>query len=221
MKKFILATAALGALIAAPAFADGTNTGTDIETYTINGQNSAKCNIVTESATYDLPEDSISDSSGFVNAGLANAVATLLNSKNITAWCTGNSNSLVMTRSALTSGDGQLEAGFSKAAIYDMNVDIADATRAGGGAVLEGSSDGPGNGPGIGVGAGEAITRFGPTGAGTQLTFTQEGGTTVASLGNGANSSEAARSAYNEVESARLVAGAFTGTVTLTLTPGV
>ncbi len=222
MKRLILATAALGAFAAAaPALADGNNQGTDTETYTIQGANPAKCDIVTESQDVSLPANSISDNNGLVNNGLAVAVATALNSVPITAWCTGNANSLVMTRSALTTGNGQLINGFSQAAIYDLNVDIADSRRADNSPVAEGSSDGPGNGPGIGVGAAVPITRFGPTGNGSQLTFTQEPGTTVAAAGNGANDNEATRTAYVEAGAVRLVAGQYTGTVTLTLTPGV
>lgn len=221
MKKLLIASAISVIALAAPALADGNNTGTDVETYTLNGANPAKCNIVTESQTYDLADNLISDDQGRVSAGLADAVASRLNAADIRAWCTGNANTLVMTRSALTTGDGQVAGGFSQAAIYDLNVDIADSRRAGGAAVQEGSSDGPGNGPGTGAGAGQAITRFGPLGDGSQLTFSQEGGTTVASLGNGANSTEAARVAYTETEGSRLVAGQYTGTVTLSLTPGV
>src|SRR4051812_45506820 len=222
MKKLLMATAAIGSFaIATPALADGDNMSTDTETYTIQGENPAKCNVVNESQTFTLPSNSISNNDGFVDAGLAGAIATRLNNAAITAWCTGNSNALVLSRSALTTGDGNTTNGFSQAAIYDLDVDIADSHRANNTPVLEGTSDGPGNGPGAGVGAAVPITRFGPTGNGSQLTFSQEAGSTVGAAGNGANSTEAARSSYVDAGAVRLVAGQYTGTVTVTLTPGV
>ena len=222
MRKIILAATAIATLtVASPALADGDNLSTDTETYTINAVNPPKCNIVTESQTYNLGANQVSDNDGFASDSLDDAVASLLTSANITAWCTGNANALAMSRSALTTGDGQTTNGFNQAVVYDIQVNIADLQRAGGGAVDEGTSDGPGNGPGVGVGAAVPITRFGPTGAGSLLTFVSEPGSTVDGVGNGSNSAEAPRAAYAANDSARLVAGTYTGTVTLTLTPGL
>lgn len=223
MKKLLFVATALTVIGATPALADGLNTGQDQEVYTINGLNPAKCNVVTDSSTFALADNLISDNDGFARSDLAQTVASRLNAANLTAWCTGNSNSLVLSRSALTTGNGQVTNQFNQAVIYDLQVDIADSGRALGGSVNEGSSDGPGNGPGIGAGNGNPITRFGAAAPGSVLAFVQEPGSTVAAAGNTTPLLEASRTggSYPERPGFRLVAGTYTGTVTLTLTPGL
>lgn len=214
MKKLLMATAAISTLaFATPALADGPNTAQDQETFTIQGLNPAKCNVVTESATYELPDNAISNNQGRASQDLANAIATRLNAAAITAWCTGNNNKLVLSRSAMTVGNGQAtNNGFNRAAIYDIEVNVADSSRVGGSdAVNEGTSDGANNGP--------FITRFGAQDDGSTLVFRQEPGSNVRGSAN-APTGELPRGSYNENNN-RLVAGTYQGTVTVTLNPGV
>jgi len=68
------------------------------------------------------------------------------------------------------------------------------------------------------VGNGLTVSRFGPDGSGAQVSFVNEGAGSEA-VTNGAYNGPA-RSFFNG-DSSRLVAGTYTGTVTITLTPGV
>ena len=220
MKKLMIATAALAAVLASPAFAveEGGTTDTQTTTFQINGSTPAKCQINADNTTVTLTDDLTNDQ-GRVRSNVASRVAAGLNALGVKAWCTGNANSVVLSRSTLNNADGLAKDGFNRAIVYDVQVDAADAVRSGGGSMSEGTSDGANNGPGIGAGAGNPVLHFGPTGGGSSLVFQQEPGTTVASVTNG-TTTEDARVAYTE-SNARLVAGNYTGTVTLTITPGL
>lgn len=214
MKKILL-TAAV-AVLAGPAFAQSTQ-GVQTETWTINGDNPAKCQISTSSNTVDLPADSISNDQGRARGNLGQRIAAGLNGTNPRAWCTGARNSVVLTRTPLTTGDGAVNNGFNQAVIYDIAVDVQDAERVDGFRPIEATSDGPGNGPGVGVGASTPVGNFGPTGAGSRLDFSNETGSTSEATTNGTGDGD--RSNYPG-NNARLTAGTYSGQVVLTITPG-
>lgn len=223
MKKFLMAVTAISTLgVATPALADGDNTGPDVEVFRIRGANPAKCNLESASGQIvNLGANDISDRQGVARASLARDIANGLEALGITAWCTGNENSLVLSRSALTTGNGnQTNNGFNRAVIYDLEMNIPATRRAGGAPVNEGTTDGPGNGPGVGVGTGQAIGRFGPVGAGEPVTFRPEPGQTVSAVADGLGGAELPRNAFTTENAQRLVAGNYNGTVTITLTPG-
>ncbi|SMF64939.1 hypothetical protein [Allosphingosinicella indica] len=161
MKKILL-TAAV-AVLAGPAFAQSTQ-GPQTQTWDINGDNPPKCQISTNSNSITLPADSISNDQGRARGNLGQRIAAGLNGTNPRAWCTGARNSVVLTRTPLTTGDGSVNNGFNQAVIYDIAVDVQDAQRVDGFRPIEGSSDGPGNGPGVGVGASTPVSNFGATG---------------------------------------------------------
>ena len=220
MKKLLLATAAT-AMFATPALADGNNRNTDTETFTIRANNPAKCNLEATDYTLRLPGNSLSDNDGFARSTVSQAVADEMNGAGVVAWCTGSSNTLQMYRTAFvlngaSNGGNQADDGFNQALIYDVAIAVAGATRSDGTQPIEGTADGQENGPGVGVGGGLTVSRFGPSGTGAIATFTAESDSNATSLNAGTD----ARSAFTE-NSNRLVAGQYTSTLTIELTPGV
>lgn len=221
MKKFLMASVAIAACaVAAPAFADD-NTGTQTANITVEGHNVPKCNLNKDSGDVDLGSYDLTGDNGKAKTNLGQKVADGLNALNLKAWCTGGHNSVVVSRSALTTGDGnQTATGFNQAIIYDVDMNIANATR-NGSPFFDGTSDGAGNGPGIGAGSGLVVPAFGPTGAGEAITFVPEPAfPTSEAASNGQAGVEAARASY-ATDDARLVAGDYTGTVTVTIIPGL
>lgn len=222
MKKILMAAVAATALISTPALADGENTTTDTETFNISASTPAKCNL--ESNEYDvtLAEYDITNDEGRARNNVGNRIAQALNALDIKAWCTGSSNDVVLSRSPLvhSTGGNETTDGFNRAVIYDIAMSITGATRSDGTTPLEGTSDGAGNGPGAGVGSGLTVSRFGPNGQGANVRFENEAGSTSEAITDGEATSEGARGAYSE-DNSRLVAGDYSGTVTVTITPGL
>lgn len=217
MIKTLLAAAAVSAIgVAAPAFAQDT-TAPSTTVFHINAENPAKCQVTANNTAVTLANDSVSNSQGFANSAIGQAIASQLTALNATAWCTGTRNSVVLTRSPLTTGDGSQSGGFNQAVIYDVAVDLADAMRVDNTKPIEGTSDGAGNGPGAGAGSATPVNHFGPSGAGSSLTFTNEQGSSSNATTNSAP--DLARTSYPS-DPNRLVAGNYLGTVTLTISPG-
>jgi hypothetical protein len=173
------------------------------------------------SNTVTLTND-MTDDQAFVRPAVAQEIANALNATGTTAFCNGNSNSVVLSRTALrntaTDGDQGGPDSPAQSVIYDLFVDIAGANRStpGGSGETDGTSDGAGNGPGRGVGAGQSVSFFGATPAGAAVTFRQE--QPAAAVANDLNGAEAPRSSYTTTAN-RLFAGNYTGTVTLTISP--
>jgi hypothetical protein len=218
MKRIFMAAASLAVLgMAAPAMAEGNNLA---QTINIDGTNPPQCNVSATTTSVTLTTNSISTTSGFINTGLSASVASLLNGAGIVAWCTGNTNGVVLSRTALVTGSGATNNGFAEGALYDLSAHIADATRSDGNTnELDGTSDGAGNGPGVGVGSGSHVSSFGPAGTGSPVTFTAEAAGVTAAVTNGTAGGAGADGDFSQTSN-RLVAGHYTGTVTLTLTPG-
>lgn len=217
MKKYLFAATMLAAAVSSPAFADGNNRGTDTETFTLRANNPAKCNLESNDYTLRIPGNSISDNDGFALTTVASSVADTLNAADVNAWCTGAKNSLQMYRTAFvangTSGE-QGEDGFNTAVIYDVTMNIADAVRTDGNSPIEGTSDGAGRGPG--VGGTESIGRFGPSGLGTPVVFAEELASEAVENGQ---LGTVKRDDFNGDDN-RLIAGQYTSTLTIELTPG-
>lgn len=217
MLKSVLAAAAVATVgFAAPAFAQDSTGDASTTVFHINATNPAKCQVNADQTTVTLADDAISNDQGRARANVGQQIARQLNGLNAHAWCTGTRNALVLTRSPLTTGNGEQNGGFNQAVIYDVAVDIADAMRVDNEKPIEGTSDGAGNGPGAGVGSATPIGHFGPTGQGSKLNFSNEQGSTSEATTNAAP--DQSRDQYTS-SNARLVAGEYTGTVTLTLTP--
>lgn len=221
MKKIVLATSALAALaMAAPAMA--ATTGPQVQAFVVNGTVTPRCNITASTSVVTLPVESIADSNGFADAGLAGKIATALTNLNATAWCTGSNNAVNLTRTPLVNGFGfPTTNGFQRSVIYDLNVNIAGATRhgAGSGPVAEGTSDGLFNGPGMGLGASQPVGAFGPTPAGAAISFTQEPSSNVKAVTTPL-AGTLKRSDFTDSPN-RLLAGNYTGLVTLLIVPGL
>ena len=211
MKKLLVLSAIATATIATPALADGDNTGPDTTTITVNAVNPAKCNVTASGNSVSLANNQISDSDGFAVNDLGARISTALNGLTINAWCTGGANTVNLQRTALvraTTNGAQTTEGFNQAVIYDINMDIADAIRADGTKPIEGSSDGN-------VGPTD-VGRFGPTGAGSLVVFSQESASNATSIGTAGGSG--ARSGFTS-SPARLAAGTYSGSVTIVVTP--
>ena len=190
MKKILMVSAvALACAAASPAFAalqnghapvgdDGPYSGASQTVsqldWEIEGGNPAKCGVAgadpnTGYVEVTLADDLITDSSGFVRSDLADSIASALNGIQTSAWCTGNHNTVNLTRSALYTGDGlKTNNGFYKSVVYDLAVNIAGATRADAVTPLEDTVDGIGSGP-------TNVSSFGPSGPGATISFVKAG----------------------------------------------
>lgn len=240
-KQFASVMALSAVLAATPALADGDNTGPDTTAITVTGANPAKCNLTASTNSIALPSNRLSNNDGFATTDVGTLVSTGLNALGISAWCTGASNTVSLSRTSLvragTNGTKTTE-GFNQSLIYDLTMSIAGVGAApSGGNGNNGNGGGNGNGnQGCGNGNGgpsnpsacsgslstvggvatSAAGRFGPTGAGNGVTFANTGTSASSSVGTGTG----ARTTFT-ADAARLAAGAYTGFVTVTLTPGV
>lgn len=214
MKKILALSVALGALaVAAPAAAQEAGpTSTQSTTFEIEGSTPAKCQINAETTTVSLESDLTNDQ-GRARGNIGDRIASGLNALGIKAWCTGNSNTVGLGRTALTleGGTGAPVDGFNTAIIYDLLMTIDGAERLDGGN-QEGSEDG------LNSEANPQFTHFGPNGAGASVDFTD--GFTASEATSSSTAGEAPRSEYSP-SNARLIAGDYSGTVTLQITPGL
>jgi hypothetical protein len=220
MRALLAITVAAATLIGVTAHA--TPVSSPSATITITGDDPPKCGITGgTSATIGVD---LSGSDGFINGGLEGALLSALNSTNTYAWCTGTSNKINLTRTPLVrdGSNGHPDAnGFLTAALFDVGIDMPDVTNPAA-SYDEGTSDGPGTGPTVGP--------FGPTGAGSPVTWVPDSwpnpnghlvtvvGVDVGGQGTTGNGPT---SAFSQINDKRLVAGDYTATVTLTLTPGL
>lgn len=216
MKKYLLAATMGAAMISTPALADGRNTSTDVETFTLRANNPAKCNLEATTQRLRISNNSISNNNGRARRNLANVVAREMNSAGVRAWCTGSSNAVNMYRTPFTIGTGdQTTDEFNQAVIYDVNMSIDGAVRDDGfTSSLEGTSDGL---IGPGVGNGIKVSRFGPSGRGARVSFEGDGTSNAVSDGSDGT---AARNQFTP-DNNRLVAGRYSSELTIEITPAV
>jgi hypothetical protein len=215
MKKIFAAATAIAALATAtPALADGDNTSTDTTTITVNANNPAKCNVTSSALTVALADNQISNNDGFAVSDLGSKVAAALDGLTVSAWCTGGNNTVNLQRTALVrngSNGAKTSEGFNQSIIYDIAMDVADANRVDGTKPIEGTSDGAVGPTNVG--------RFGPNGVGSEVTFSNEAGSSSNASSVGTSGGSGPRSGFT-ADAARLAAGAYTGTVTIVVTPG-
>jgi hypothetical protein len=219
MKKIAYIVSALALVSAAPAFAES-------RPITVNGTVAAQCKITSPIGTSIVTvSNDLADINGFARADIGADVATALNGAAITAWCSGNSNGVVVSRTAFVKNGGTAGgvvdgSGFANGAVYDVTVSIPDGFRSdtSSDADVDGTSDGAGNGPGVGVGAGLGVESFGPINGGVVMTFANEGSSTSGAITT--DGGDGATSLFGVVNANRLSAGSYTSTVTITLSPG-
>lgn len=221
MKRLLMAAAMLAAPALASAQALPAVTGaTATQNITINGRVTAQCVINSGTSSFNLTQ-SLAGADGFLNAsGLQSALESGLTNTNTTAWCSGNSNKVVISRTALVRNGTTGAQGadqFGNAVLYDVGVKINNAPVAGF-SYTDGSSDGPGNG--------HIVGRFGPMNQGEPVTFVTDisGPASLLTPIVVAATSAAADGAtptFSALPGVRLSAGDYTSTVTLTITPGV
>lgn len=220
MNRMLAAVSALALVaVAAPAFAQ------DSASIDITASVTPKCVVNAPSTSIDISGTDLSGPDGFLDGSFVGAIAGGLTDLGINAWCSGSTNTVVLTRSALVrqggANAGELSNGFATAVIYDVAVNIVGAVRGDGTTPLEGTSDGL-IGPGS-ADTGTSVSAFGPTGLGAAVTFVPEAGQTPAALLTLADirTQEGATSQYVTTTANRLLAGTYLGTVTLTLTAGM
>ena len=220
MNRMLAAVSALALVaVAAPAFA------ADNASVTINANVAPKCVVNTSgSGIVTVSAADLAKADGFLNTAFVQEVASGLTSQGITAWCSGNTNTVVLSRTPLKTGNARtvdLVNGFATAVIYDVAVSIAGAKRADDTTPIEGTSDGALIGPGS-AGASTSVSNFGATGTGAAVTFVAEAGQTPSAItGLGGNANNGPTSGFPATSANRLLAGAYTGTVILTLSPGL
>lgn len=216
--KTLTMTAAAAAAFALPATAMAAPLPGSVAGVTVGGSTPPKCE-VSSSATMITLTDDLTNDNGRVKNSVGSKVADMLNTLNIKGWCTGNSNGLSISRSTLNNGDGlQDSAGFNHAILYDVVVNVANAVDSEGTALADGTTDGPNNGPGIGGAVQRPARRFGADGAGEAFTFRQDG--QASAVTNGQVAESGSENGEFTLSNARLAAGRYTGTFTITLTPG-
>ena len=218
MKNIAILAGAAAMMLSAPAFA------ANPQAIIVNGSVTPLCAINATTAVVSVSNQLADSATGFARLNVAADVATALNTAGITAWCTGATNGVVLSRTALTKGNGLVDgSGFANGVVYDLDLTIPGAIRADsvapGGVKFEGTSDGAGNGPGVGLGSFTSVDSFGATGSGAPVTFSTEGSSTSGAIT--VNNVSGATSGFTVNNANRLAAGAYTSTVTLTLTPGV
>ncbi len=223
MKRILMAAAMLAVPAVASAASLPAATGsTATHSITLNGRVTAQC-VATGTSSVNLP-NSLAGADGFLAAATVQSdLLAQLNTTNTRAWCSGNSNKVVLSRTALVR-NGSTGAvggdGFANAVLYDVGVNIPGAVNPGavnpGYSYTEGTSDGAGNGPVVG--------RFGPTDAGAAVTFVQDtygSAKLVPEVVAAAAGADGASNTFTTVPGVRLAAGDYSSVLTLTLTPGV
>lgn len=214
MKNALILAVVASAAMAVPAFAQEGGSNNDSATITVNGSTSAKCNIAGTDTTVQLGSYDLTNDQGRARNNVGSRVANALTALDMHAWCTGGQNRVVLSRTSLqatsSANGGLTETGFAQNIIYDVVLKIDGLTRTDRtDDLIEATEDGT-NGP--------VVNRFGPTGQGAKLSFATFGTESSAtSVGGTATLSRDDYTATN----ARLVAGNYQGTVTLTLEPGV
>ena len=218
MKRILMAAAMLAVPAVASAASLPAATGsTATHSITLNGRVTAQC-VATGTSSVNLP-NSLAGADGFLAAATVQSdLLAQLNTTNTRAWCSGNSNKVVLSRTALVR-NGSTGAvggdGFANAVLYDVGVNITGAVNPGS-SYTEGTSDGAGNGPVVG--------RFGPTGAGAAVTFVQDtysSAKLVPEVVDASAGADGASNTFTTVPGVRLAAGDYSSVLTLTLTPGV
>ena len=218
MKRILMAAAMLAVPAVASAASLPAATGsTATHSITLNGRVTAQC-VATGTSSVNLP-NSLAGADGFLAAATVQSdLLAQLNTTNTRAWCSGNSNKVVLSRTALirTGSTGAVGGdGFANAVLYDVGVNITGAVNPGY-SYTEGTSDGAGNGPVVG--------RFGPTGAGAAVTFVQDtysSAKLVPEVVDASAGADGASNTFTTVPGVRLAAGDYSSVLTLTLTPGV
>jgi hypothetical protein len=209
MRKTLMTSAALAAMtISVPAFAQAadTNTGLQSASVVVSATNPAKCDVTATNTAVVLVGDVLTDANGFPAADVSAKVAEGLNAALVNAWCTGANNGFVLSRTAFTTDGGGSAGDFQKGILYDVGV--KDPSGVGGNENTE-------DGPTLGLTYG----RFGATAAKT-LQFVSFPGTTPIATSAPA-SANGATSSFTTFAGTRVIAGTYSSTVTIAITPGV
>jgi hypothetical protein len=184
---------------------------TNPQSVNINGTVGKKCGISAQSTSFTLAND-LTDDSAKVRAAVTDEIATGLNAANIVGFCNVGNSQVLVERSVLAlngdySSTQQLGAGgFARFIRYNLDSSI-------GGTALDSTSTA--GGTTVAQPFGGHISLSDPN---THIQF-QTASSQGAAVASSAGSSPTAVN-WSSLTDRRLLAGSYTGTVTVTLTPG-
>ena len=199
MNRVIFAAASAAALLVAGAASAQSATST----LTINGTANAKCGVNATTATVSLPNDLTNDRA-LVREAVSQEIASALNTANIRPFCNGVGNSVQVVRSVLAHSDasgGGLTGGFAQYVNYNLDASING---------LELDSTTTANASTVG--------RFGGHNsdiAATRINFAANGVARAAT----SNTNDVTSTNWSNTTDRRLVAGAYTGSVSVIIAP--
>lgn len=205
MKRIVIA-AATAALVAGVA---GTASAQVNKQVDINGTVASKCGISAQSSTVTLAND-LTDANAKVRSAVTQEIATALNGAKIVAFCNHGNSQVNVERAVLArdgaTGNGLTTGDFAQFIRYNLDASIN-------GLFLDSTTT---------AGASTVAQRFGGhdslSSTATHLQFapSASGGAAVAS----SNGSSPIATNWSSLTDRRLAAGAYTGYVNVTLTPG-
>lgn len=204
MNRIAFAAASAAALMIA-----GAASAQDSQSVAINASVAPKCGVSAQQTTVTLSQD-LTDSDAKVRSGVTTEIASALNGARIIAFCNGVNNSVEVKRAVLartgSTGTGLAEGGFAQFIRYNLDTTLN-------GVALDSTST---------DGASTVASRFGGltslSDTNTHVRFAQaaSNGAPVAS----SNGSTPTAINWSSLTDRRLAAGAYTGSVEVTVTPG-
>lgn len=204
MKRIILAAAAVA------LFAGSASAQTVSQTIQIDGDVASKCGISAQSSSFTLAND-LTDSAARVRAAVSQEIADGLNSARIVGFCNGLNNTVTVERDVLArvgaTGNGLTDGGYAQFIRYNLDASInglaLDSTGTVGGSLVAQRFGGH-----ISLSDSNTHVRFAPSSSNGTAVATSNGATRSAATG------------WSSLTDRRLAAGDYTGSVTVTLTPG-
>ncbi|EDX81462.1 MAG: hypothetical protein KJ728_09995 [Alphaproteobacteria bacterium] len=205
MKRIVFAASAAALALTAA----GAASAQDSQSVAINASVAAKCGVSAQATTVTLAGD-LTDSEAKVRSGVTTEIADALNGARIIAFCNGVNNSVTVDRAVLArtgaTGNGLTEGGFAQFIRYNLDTTIN-------GLALDTTST---------AGASNVAQRFGGhvslSDSNTHVRFAQAASNGGAVATSGGSSDIATNWGSNTDR--RLAAGAYTGSVNVTVAPG-
>lgn len=204
MNRIAFVAASAAALLVA-----GAASAQDTQSVAINATVAPKCGVSAQETTVTLSGD-LTDADAKVRSGVTNEIANALNGARIIAFCNGVNNSVQIKRTVLTrtgaTGNGLADGGFAQFIRYNLDASLN-------GLPLDSTST---------ENASPVASRFGghfsPSDTNTHVRFAQaaSNGAPVAS----SSGSTPTATNWEPRTDRRLAAGAYTGSVEVTVTPG-
>ncbi len=205
MTRTVFAAASAAALF----LAAGAASAQDTQTIAINASVAAKCGVTASASTVTLTSD-LTDADAKVRSAVTGEIAQALNGAQIVAFCNGINNSVTVERAVLArtgaTGTSTTTGGFAQFVRYNLDTTLN-------GVALDTTST---------AGPSTVASRFGghislsDTNTHVRFAAASTNGGAVAS----SNGSSATATDWSSLTDRRLAAGAYTGSVSVTVAPG-